>query len=147
MGYASLTDLRERLGDQTYVQLTDDAGTGVADEDVASEALGGAEGEMNSFLARRYAVPVQTGDEPEAAALLKSVAIDLAEHRLHSRRSSIPEHVRANREAAFRWLQLVAAGQAILPVHCEPAGNSAMGFAGKISGSPRVLTREEMGSL
>jgi phage gp36-like protein len=147
MSYASLTDLQERLGGAVYVQLTDDVGTGVPDEDVAGEALGGAEGEANSFLARRYAVPVETAEEPEVAALLKSITLDLAEYRLHSRRSSVPQDVRLKREAAVRWLQLVAAGQAVLPTRREQAGNPALAFAGEMVGSPRVLTRKELDKL
>ena len=147
MSYASLTDLRERLGDLVYVQLTNDVGTGVPDGDVAGEALGGAEGEANSFLARRYAVPVDATDEPEVAALLKSITLDLAEYRLHSRRSIVPEDVRLKREASLRWLQLVAAGQAVLPARREAPGNPATGIAGQIVGSPRVLTRKELERL
>ncbi len=147
MSYANLSDLRERLGDRAYVQLTDDTGSGVADDGLAAEALRGAEGEMNSYLARRYAVPVQVADEPDVAALLKAVALDLAEYRLYGRRPSVPDHVRMNRDAAIRWLQLVADGHTILPARREPAGNPATGIAGEISGSPRVLTRDEMENL
>ncbi len=147
MSYASLSDLEDRLGSAVYLQLTDDAGAGTPDEAVAGEALGGAEGEMNSFLARRYAVPVAVAGEPEVAALLKSIALDLAEYRLHARRAGVPDDVRAKREAALRWLQLIAAGQAVLPARSELAGNPALAFAGEVACAPRVLSRKEMENL
>lgn len=147
MSYATLSDLEDRLGSAVYLQLTDDAGSGAPDEVVAGEALGGAEGEANSFLARRYAVPVEAADEPEVAALLKSMALDLAEYRLHARRGHVPEDVRVKCEAALRWLQLVAAGQAVLPARRELRGNPALAFAGEVAGAPRVLSRREMENL
>ena len=147
MAYASLTDLEQRLGSAVYVQLTDDVGTGVPDADVADEAMRGAEGEVNSFLGRRYAVPVETAGEEQMAAVLKSVTLDLAEYRLHTRRPTMPEDVRRKREAAVRWLQLVAAGQAVLPSSRELADNPALAPAGEVVGSPRALTREEMENL
>ena len=147
MAYASLTDLEQRLGSAVYVQLTDDVGTGVPDADVANEALNGAEGEVNSFLGRRYAVPVEAAGEAQLAAVLKSVTLDLAEYRLHARRPTMPEDVRRKREAAVRWLQLVAAGQAVLPSSRELADNPALAFAGEVTGSPRVLSRKEMERL
>ena len=147
MAYASLTDLEQRLGSAVYVQLTDDVGTGEPDADVANEALRGAEGEVNSFLGRRYAVPVETAGEEQLAAVLKSVTLDLAEYRLHARRPTMPEDVRRRREAAFRWLQLVAAGQAVLPSSRELADNPALAQAGEVTGPPRVLSRTEMERL
>ena len=147
MAYASLTDLEQRLGSTVYVQLTDDAGTGAADSDVANEAMQGAEGEANSYLGLRYAVPVALSGEEQLAAVLKSVTLDLAEYRLHARRPTMPEGVRQRREAAVRWLQLVAGGQAVLPSSRELADNPALGMTGEVVGSPRVLTRKEMKRL
>ena len=147
MGYASLADLEMRLGGAAYVQLTDAAGTGQADAEVAAEALGGAEGEVDSYLARRYAVPVAVAGEPAAAAVLKSVTLDLAEHRLHARRPTMPNDAIRRREAAVRWLERVAAGQAVLPTAREPAGNAALGIAAEAVGAERVMSRKGMENL
>ncbi|HSW47008.1 MAG TPA: DUF1320 domain-containing protein, partial [Phycisphaerae bacterium] len=103
MTYASLTDLEGRLGSAVYVQLTDDAGTGSADPSKAAEALSGAEGEMNSYLGRRYAVPVDVTADEQLAAVLKSMALDLAEYRLYARRPTMPTTVAHRHDAAAHW--------------------------------------------
>jgi phage gp36-like protein len=147
MAYATTADLEERLGPALYVQLTDDGGSGMADESKAAEALAAGEGEVNSHLARRHAVPVNVALHPMAAAVLKGVTLDLAAFRLHARRPPVPEDVRYKREAALRWLERVASGEAMLPSAEEIAGNPARGFSAVTAGPVRVLTREEMEDL
>jgi phage gp36-like protein len=147
MAYISNADIERRLGHLLYVQLTDDAGRGSADEAVVAEARLGAEGEVDSYLGRRYAVPVDLVAHPELGDMLRSVALDLAEYRLHARRPAAPAEVKSKREAAVRWLQRIAVGEAVLPSMEEMGANHAMGFAGQAIGSERVLTREEMEEL
>src|SRR5687768_13900797 len=105
MAYVSNADIEERLGTATYVQLTDDTGTGSADLDKISEAQLAAEGEVNSFLGRRYAVPINLSTHTELAGLLKSITLDLIEFRLHARRPPVSGDVRYKREAAMNWLR------------------------------------------
>ena len=147
MSYANTTDLEERLGEGIYLQLTDDAGTGSADEGKASEALEQAEGEVNSYLARRYAVPVDVSVDAQLAAILKSVTLDLAEYRLHARRPPIPEDKRRQREAAVRWLGQASSGQVVLPAVNEVQGHTVCGISGEVTGSPRVISREALERL
>jgi len=147
MSYVSNADIEERLGSEAYVQLTDDAGSGSADEDKVTEARLGAEGEVNSYLGRRHAVPIDVTTHDELAAVLKSVTLDLVEYRLHTRRPPVPDAFRRKRESAVRWLQRVASGQAVLPAASEVEGNPATGVAGEVTGSPRVMSREEMEDL
>ena len=68
MSYATNSDIESRLGNTLYVQLTDDVGSGSADEEKVSEARLAAEGEVNSYLGRRYAVPVDLTNHAELAA-------------------------------------------------------------------------------
>lgn len=147
MAYITNADIETRLGHDLYVQLTDDAGTGSANEDVVSEARLGVEGEMDSYLGRRYAVPVSLDDRPELAGVLKSAALDLAEYRLQARQGAAPTEVQAKHEVAMRWLQRVAAGEAVLPSTTEMPANPAMGFTAQAVGSERALTEEEMENL
>jgi phage gp36-like protein len=147
VSYISNADIEQRIGHLAYVQLTDDAGTGSANEDIVTEARLGAEGQMDSYLGRRYAVPVVLSDYPELAGVLKSAALDLAEYRLHARRSTAPAEVKAKHEAALGWLRRIAAGEAVLPTAGEAALNAAAGFAGLAAGAERVLTRESMEGL
>ena len=70
MSYITNTDIQTRLGTTLYVQLADDTGSGSADPNIVNEARLGAEGEANSYLARRYAVPVNLTAHPELTELL-----------------------------------------------------------------------------
>ncbi|MHC4445640.1 MAG: gp436 family protein [Planctomycetota bacterium] len=147
MSYASNTDVEERLGSTVYVQLTDDGGTGSADEDKVAEALLGSEGQINSYLGRRYAVPVDTSGHSELAAVLKSVTLDLVEYRLHCRRPPVAEEIHRKKAAAVKWLEGIACGRSVLPASSELPGNEAEGVLGEVMGPERIMTREEMEDL
>lgn len=147
MNYVSANDVQERLGDQLYVELTDDSGSGSADLDKVYEAIEGAEGEANSYLGRRYAVPVDLSGQSMIADVLKSFVLDLVEHRLHSRRPPVPEDVRRKRSEALTWLKRVADGEIVLPTATTVAHSDGAGMPGKAFGSPRELTRDELSSL
>lgn len=147
MAYITNADLEERLGHTMYVQLTDDAGTGLPDEDKVTEARLTAEGEMDSYLGRRHAVPIDLAACPEAAGILKGIALDLASYRLYTRRPPAPEDVASKYNAALRWLQQIAAGQAVLPAATELPANPAAGLVAGLTGNPRILTPDEMEEL
>lgn len=142
MGYVTNADIEKRLGPSAYVQLTDDAGSGIADPEKVDEARLGAEGEVNSYLALRVAVPVDLGRWPELAGTLKSVVLDLVEYRLRGRRPPVSASVIQRRAEAVQWLERVARGEAALPVCAEPAANAAAGLRAAVVGSERTLTRE-----
>jgi phage gp36-like protein len=129
------------------VQLTDDAGTGSADTDKVDEARLGAEGEVNSYLAQRYAVPIDLTEHSELVGLLASVTLDLIEFRLHCRRPPVPRDITGKRDAALGWLRQVADGAVTLPTTAEVAGNEARGLTARALGRPRVFTDEELESL
>ena len=144
MSYLTNSDIETRMGTARYVQLTDDAGTGSADLAVVAEARDGAERELDSYLARRYAVPIDTATNPELAALLKSVALDLVEHRLHARRPPLPTDVAAKRADAIAWLARIASGEIELPSATALAPNRAKGLSAAAVGDTRVLSRREL---
>lgn len=141
MSYATNADVQTRVGTIRYVQLTDDSASGVADESKVTQARVAAEAEVNSYVGRRYAVPVSTAGQGDVAAALLAVTVDLAEHRLYERRPPVPEDVRRRREAAIQWLEAVASGAVVLPASVELA---EAGGRVTVSGRGRVLTREEM---
>ncbi len=137
MEYVTLGDIETRLGTVALIQLTDDAQAGQANLAVVTEAADGAEGEVNSHLALRYPMPLNGILLPDAAALLRSIVLDLVEFRLHARRPPVPLEVSAKRAAAVNWLKAVAAGRVTLPT-------AAGGLRAAITGSARVLSREAM---
>nr|HQA00215.1 DUF1320 family protein [Phycisphaerae bacterium] len=108
MSYATSTELEQRMGTALLVQLTDDAGTGVADPAKVAAVLEAAEAEIDSYLARRYQVPVDVAEEPRVAAILRTMTLDLAEHGLHVRRPPVPADVASRRTTTLDWLRRAA---------------------------------------
>ena len=90
MAYVTNADIQGRLGNDTYIQLTDDDQDGSADVGVVDEARLAAEGEVNSYLARRYGVPIDLTTHADLADLLASITLDLVEFRLRARRPPVP---------------------------------------------------------
>jgi len=144
MAYISNSDIETRLGSAVYVQLTDDTGAGTPNEAVVNEARAGAEGEVDAYLARRYAVPIDLSRHPELAGILTSMALDLAEYRLRLRRPPISSEAVARRDAAVTWLQRAASGEIELPAASAPSASTLGGFAGRATGAERVMTREDL---
>lgn len=144
MAYISNGDIEERLGSATFIQLTDDDGNGVADTGVVDEARLAAEGEVNSYLARRYQVPIDASEHPELADLLASITLDLVEYRLRSRRPPIPKDAVDRHGKTLQWLKGVADGRIELPSAAPLAENAALGTLGEAMGEDRLLSREEL---
>ncbi len=144
MSYITNADIESWLGTAAYIQLTDDDGSGSADEAKVDEARLGAEGEANSYLATRYRVPVDLTAEPEVAAVIRTFVLDLASYRLHSRRPPVPEDVVRRREEAVTWLGRVASGLVQLPAALAPPENPALGEIARTDGPGRTMTRESL---
>ncbi len=144
MAYISNADIQERLGSQTYVQLTDDDGDAVADVGVVNEARLGAEGEVNSYLARRYRVPIDLAANPELADLLATITLDLVEFRLHARRPPVSDAVLHKQAHAVRWLQRIVDATIDLPSLSELPAGDARGLQADWRSADRTLSREEL---
>lgn len=144
MAYITNNDIQERLGNQTYVQLTDDDGDGQADVGVVDEARLAAEGEVNSYLARRYQVPVDLAVHADLAGLLASVTLDLVEFRLRARRPPVSTAAVMLNARALDWLAAVAEGRLALPTATEVTGTTSSGPVAEARGSKRLLSREEL---
>ncbi len=146
MSYATIDDLALRLGPVRYVQLTDDEGTGNPNVPRAAEALAAGEAEIDSRLAARYRTPVDVSGEAQAAALLKGLALDLAEYRLHARQPPVPEDIRQKATAVRQWLADLVAGRAHLPLAQPAAENTSRGLAAERSGPGRVFRWDDDGT-
>jgi len=144
VSYITNTDIEKRLGSAAYVQLTDDDGDGVADAGVVEEARLGAEGEVDSYLAVRYAVPVDVFAHAELAGLLAATALDLVEYRLRCRRPPAPADIIRKRCEAIDWLERVAAGRIDLPAVSPIDVNVTRGPVASTTGAQRVLSRDEL---
>jgi len=147
MSYITNADVEAWIGTQNYVALTDDSGSGQADEAKVEEARRGAEGEANSYLATRYQVPVDLSEEDEVAAVLRTFVLDLAAYRLHSRRPPVPDDVVRRREEAVTWLSRVASGTVQLPSAIPLSESAALGTIGQAEGGDRSMTRSTLQDL
>ena len=144
MGYITNADIEERVGSVALVQLADDDGNGVADAGVVDEARLGAEGEVNSYLGRRYSVPIDLTIHPDLADVLASFTLDLAEYRLRLRRPPVSEDAKRRSDQAIEWLTRVADGRIELPSSVGVAASSARGTIATTTGEKRLLTRDEL---
>jgi len=144
MAYITDADIEERLGSATYVQLTDDDGDGIADAGIVDEVRFGAEGEVDSHLARRFSVPIDLNVHPELAGLLKSVSLDLAEYRLRLRRPPVSDAAVRHYDGAIEWLRRVAEGSVELPSVAGLAPSQAKGLIAETRGNERTLSRDEL---
>lgn len=124
MAYIINSDIIARVGSNTAVQLSADSGD-VVDAAVLDEVRQSTEGEINGYVGRRYAVPVDLSAHPELAATLKGFALDVAAYRLHARRPPVAEDIRRMREEAIKWLKDVSNGVIVLPATVTPASSTS----------------------
>lgn len=124
MAYIVNSDIIARVGSAAAVQLSADSGD-MVDAAVLDEVRLSSEGEVNGYLAKRYAVPVDLSAHPDLAATLKGFALDVAVYRLHARRPPVPEDIRRMRDEAIKWFENVAKGMIPLPAAATPASSQA----------------------
>ena len=144
MSYVNNTEIQQRVGAPAYVQLTDDDGDNVPDVAVVDEARLASEGTVNSYLARRYAVPIDLAVHADLAPLLKSITLDLVEQRLRQRRPPVPAGTTARYQEALQWLQAVADATVELPAATTVPSRTVRGPIAQTTGDDRMLSREEL---
>jgi len=142
MSYITDQNIQDRVGLTTLIQLADDDGDGQADTAILDEIRGAADGEVNAYLARRYQVPIDLTIHTGLAGLLTSITLDLAEHRLRSRRPPVASDISERLRHALTWLSRVADGTLELP---SPgvALTSNRGPQAATRGDSRTLSRDE----
>lgn len=138
MTYAIQADMVTALGEDELIQLTDraDPPVGAVDADVLTRALEAADGEINSYLATRYTLPlvIASGD-----TILRDCAVDIARYRLHDR--GVPDRVKDDYKDRIAWLRDVAAGKASLGINTDDLAPASAGLPEMTSGG-RVFARE-----
>jgi phage gp36-like protein len=122
MSYCTLNDiLSKRLSEETLIQLTDDAGAGVVDQDKAGQAIADAAELIDGYLRKRYTLPLTS-----ALGLVKKLALDVAVYNLYGLRAEIdtPERIANDYSAALKVLENIQRGNVKLGVE-EPSGQEA----------------------
>lgn len=124
MAYATLEQLASLFGAEEIRALSDRAGTGVLDEEVVRDALDRASSEVDSYLADRYATPLD-GEGPVPAVVV-SVTGDIARYRLTGGDVRESDPIRQRYVQVLGWLRDVADGRASVP-GLPPAGETPGG--------------------
>ena len=114
MSYCTQTDIATAITDEKLIDLTDDAGSGSVVAGVVTEAIGHADGLIDSYVSERYAVPLSP-----VPSVIKSVSVTLAIYWLYRRRREVPDHITQDRDRQLRLLQGIADGKVNLGAATE----------------------------
>jgi phage gp36-like protein len=117
MAYCTLSDIKDRIDEEVLIQLTDDEGLGVINEDRVSAAIDEADAEIDSYLSARYTVPLTP-----IPTVIKTLSVAIAIWNLYSRRGIVDEMRQERYKAAVGLLEKMAKGVATLGVDPEPSG-------------------------
>lgn len=135
MAYCTQSDLEKVISPAELVQLTDDDRDGVADTGVVAEAIAKADGEIESYLASRYTVPLSP-----VPVVIRAASEDIALWNLFSRRSIGNETREKRYKSAVSFLKDLAEGKATLGVTPAPAAAQEGGVETARDESERTFT-------
>ncbi len=138
MPYCIQDDLLKLIPERDLADITAEAGD-IPDATVVAEAITAAGGEIDSYLGKRYQVPLAPVPDQ-----VKALAVDLTLYRLYSRRSLAPEVRRQRYEDAIRFLKDVAQGRAVITGATGLEEPSVQQEVTEVSSAERVFSREKM---
>ena len=133
--YATLDDMTAAFGTDELLAIADRENAGEVDAALVEAALARASSEADSYLARRYAVPVA---DPAPPVLVAAVC-DIARYRLTGGPASETDPILERYRQAVQWLTRIADGKADLPGQSLPGEGSAAGVV--FSTGRRVFDR------
>jgi phage gp36-like protein len=117
---------------------------------VAQQIVDEAVAEADSYLARRYATPIDVAAAPELANLLTGLVLDLAEYCAWKSSpfvSDPPYRVHRLRAEALRWFEQVADGRLALPAAGPLPAPNAFDETPQYEAAQRHFTHEELDGL
>lgn len=126
--YATIANLEERLHRELLEQATGTTEGSAEYTAALTEALTRAGAEIDSYVAARFAVPLQPSER------IEELTCDIAAYKLERKNNVVRESERQAYEDAIAFLKLVAAGRATLD---QPAGEEAQ------SGEADVLETDQ----
>lgn len=148
--YTTTAQLKARFeDDEAVAALTDTLeSSGAPDETVLTEVVNDAEGEIDSYLAVRYLVPVDVASHTVLANRMNSLALDIAVVNLLERGDQVSEAQQRRRDRATAYLEKLSAGELLLPSATTLTTTTtneplvAYGTAGDGDSSLRLFSRE-----
>ncbi len=141
MPYATIDDLVEAFGESEVTRLTAPEGNLEAPVEDAkvTRALTSATDLIDSYLARRYAVPLAA---PYPPAITRACGV-LARFQLaHGEQREPTEQMRLDRKETIAWLEALAEGRALLTGAQPVAGSSGAGA--RVSDRPRAFSTDAL---
>lgn len=119
MPYCTLEDIKKAIPEANIIQLTDDEGLGVVNQERVDEAIAYAEELIDGYLRGRYTVPLSPVPE-----LIKRLSVDMAVFHLYSRRFELvmPESMLQRRKEIIRLLEHIQKGNVSLGIESLDTG-------------------------
>lgn len=140
MPYITLQDLIDRYGEVVMLGVADRDSDGEYDTDAVDRAITDASETIDSYLAKRYALPL-----PSIPAPLKRICGDIVLYLLSSD-GTVTDEKRKRYEDAINFLKALAKGDASLGAALEQDSNNNVGQV-EMTSSPRLFSRNTMRSV
>ena len=140
MAYCTRADVRRVAGgEDKLIALSDLNADGAIDNAVVRDAIDAAEEWINSYVAKKRAVPLSPVPD-----IIKRTCAEEAVYRLRLGRDSLTDDDRIRHEERRDWLEGVAAGRITLGVDPPlPKATTVMPAVGAREGE-NVVTRESL---
>lgn len=122
MAYCTESDLAQVRTTDELRRLTDLNGDGVADTGVVSAAIAWADSRIDSYVGKRYTVPLASTPDT-----IRDCSVVIAIYRLYANRQSVDDTIRKDYDDAITWLKDIAAGKATLGLEEPPAESPGAG--------------------
>lgn len=136
MAYCTIDDVLKLIDTEVVAGMTSE--TANYDDDLVNQAITDADSEIDSYLQRRYSVPLS-----EVPPVVLKISVDIAIYNIYSRRKNPPENRIRRYENAISFLKSVSKGEASLGVESLDVGTT-VNFGVKTDSTARVFTSTTM---
>lgn len=143
--YATQSDLEPAAGGAAkLVQLSDHDGDGAVDSAVIAKAINDSSRWIDSYLARRYAVPLE-----EPSDIITRITAEEAVYILKDQRDAVDDRAQARHDQNIEWLDGVSTGRINPGVDPGPPKSAAVAAvaASRDSNDPAAVTRNSLRGL
>ncbi|MCV0424664.1 MAG: DUF1320 domain-containing protein [Roseibium sp.] len=140
MAYVTQQNMIDRFGEKELIQLTDRTNLPATtiDATAVAAAISDAEKIADSYMAKRYALPLN----PVPDVLIPIVA-NIARYYLYGEHAEKDSAVTRNHKEALAWLKDVAAGTVQLEAE-GVAADQPTGGQVQVSAPERIFTRDSL---
>ena len=123
--YITTTDLQAAIPPEEFLELSDRTHTPptTSDATIVAAAIEAGQGRAESYLTRRYALPVDFTDTV-LARFLRRILVDYAWMALHPRADMVSKDLAARCDAHDKTLADIADGNRDLPASNPPAAGN-----------------------